>query len=149
MTETELDAPRIWVEFVDPDESAQRFRLDLTWLTSTHRCVFGAGCLGIYRDRPDDGCCTLGAEFTGPEDLARVSAAVQRLDERTWQLRQTGHRLGWHEPIDAPDDAKAPLQQVGVPAQTPACACSSTSPASRAAPGAPCTISPSPKMYLL
>lgn len=107
MTETELDAPRIWVEFVDPDEPAQRFRVDLTWLTSTHRCVFGAGCLGIYRDRPDDGCCTLGAEFTGPEDLARVSVAVQRLDERTWQLRETGHRLGWHERIDAPDDAEA------------------------------------------
>lgn len=99
MSETDLDAPRLWVEFVDPQEPGQRFRVDLTWLTSTYRCVFGTGCPGIVKGRPDDGCCTLGAEFTGPEDVTRVASAVSRLDASTWQLRAVGLEQGWHEAV--------------------------------------------------
>ena len=69
--EVSLDIPRTWIEFVDParpepatyDESMaqaedddaeepQRFRCDLTWLTSSWTCIYGAGCQGIYADRP-------------------------------------------------------------------------------------------------
>jgi len=64
MPETALDIPRMWVEFPDPADAGQRFRCDLTWLTSAWTCIFGSGCAGIYEDRPDDGCCTLGAHFT-------------------------------------------------------------------------------------
>lgn len=99
MSETHLDAPRLWVEFADPGVPNQRFRVDLTWLTSTHRCVFGAGCPGIVKDRPYDGCCTLGAEFTGVQDLTRVAEAVARLDVSTWQLRDAGLAQGWYEAV--------------------------------------------------
>ncbi len=99
MSEADLDATRLWVDFVDPEVPGQRFRVDLTWLTSTHRCVFGQGCPGIYRDRPDDGCCTLGAEFTDDTDVRRVAAAVHRLDSSTWQLRESGLTQGWREPV--------------------------------------------------
>lgn len=112
MSETDPDAPRLWLEFVDPAVAGQRFRVDLTWLTSTHRCVFGTGCPGIVKDRPDDGCCTLGAEFTGAEDVARVSEAVARLDAATWQLYDVGSRDGWHEPVP-PEDADTDSAPVG------------------------------------
>ena len=90
VTETPLDIPRTWVEFVDPataeDDEPQVFRCDLTWLTSSWTCIFGSGCRGIYADRPDDGCCTLGAHFTEDSDLERVRAGVDQLDPTTWQL---------------------------------------------------------------
>lgn len=79
--------PRVWVEFTDPDEVGQRFRCDLTWLTSSYACIFGAGCCGIDADRPDDGCCTLGAHFSDDADAARVGAVVAELDASQWQYR--------------------------------------------------------------
>lgn len=84
--EVDLDHPRTWVEFVDPDEDGQRLRCDLTWLTSNWTCLFGNGCPGIYADRPDDGCCTLGAHFTDADDLARVTAVADRLTPEQWQF---------------------------------------------------------------
>ncbi len=119
VSETHLDAPRLWLEFVDPEVAGQRFRVDLTWLTSTHRCVFGTGCPGIVRDRPYDGCCTLGAEFTGAEDLDRVAGAVARLDASTWQLHDEGSRDGWHEAVPPEgDDVADPGAGGGAPEAT-------------------------------
>ena len=87
MAETPLDIPRTWVEFTDPADAGQRFRCDITWLTSRWTCIFGSGCEGIYAERPDDGCCTLGAHFSDDDDLARVAAVVEQLGEDEWQLR--------------------------------------------------------------
>lgn len=86
MAETPLDIPRTWVEFTDPADSAQRFRCDLTWLTSRWTCIFGNGCEGIYAERPDDGCCTLGAHFSDDDDLERVAAVVEELGPDEWEL---------------------------------------------------------------
>lgn len=80
--------PRLWVEFADPADDDQVFRCDLTWLTSRWSCLFGAGCPGLYTGRPDDGCCTLGAHFSGPEDEQRVAGWVARLDSSLWQLAE-------------------------------------------------------------
>ncbi|GIL35308.1 MULTISPECIES: hypothetical protein [Phycicoccus] len=90
MPEASLDIPRTWAEFADPDDPGQRFRVDLTWLTSSWSCIFGSGCRGIYADRPDDGCCTLGAHFTDDDDLERVRAVVAELGEDEWQ-HHPGH----------------------------------------------------------
>jgi hypothetical protein len=92
-TETPLDTPRSWVEFPDPDVEPdadtgapeQMIRADLTWLTSSWTCVFGSGCAGIYADRPDDGCCTLGAHFSDEDDEERVAEHVSRLTPEVWQ----------------------------------------------------------------
>lgn len=85
VVEAPLNAARIWVEFDDPAITGQRFRCDLTWLTSNWRCLYGDGCRGIYADRPHDGCCTMGAHFTDGEDLDRVAEVVDRLDPDIWQ----------------------------------------------------------------
>lgn len=83
--ETPLDIARMWVEFTDPANAAQRFRCDLTWLTSSWTCIFGSGCRGIYADRPDDGCCTLGAHFSDQDDLERVREVAETLGPDEWQ----------------------------------------------------------------
>lgn len=93
-------ASRTWVEFDDPTEDGQRFRCDLTWLTSDYRCIFGAGCPGIHVDRPDDGCCVLGAHFTDDDDRARVEAVVRDLEPGEWELREAALEDGWTETED-------------------------------------------------
>ena len=98
MPETPLDIPRTWAEFTDPANAGQRFRVDLTWLTSRWTCIFGSGCRGIYADRPDDGCCTLGAHFTDDDDLERVRAVVAELGEDEWQHHPGRGRRGDKEP---------------------------------------------------
>lgn len=96
MPEVSVDAPRAWVEFTDPANEDQVLRCDLTWLTSRYTCIFGHGCPGIYADRPDDGCCTLGAHFSDKADERRVGKVVRRLTDEDWQLRSEG-RKDWVE----------------------------------------------------
>ncbi len=99
--------PRAFVEFDDPADPEQVFRCDLTWLTSRWSCTFGQGCRGIYADRPDDGCCTLGAHFADDEDEQRVAGAVRQLDATTWQHLGSDRVGGWVEvedPAHVPED---------------------------------------------
>ena len=95
--EAPLDGPRTWLEFPDPADAGQVVRCDVTWLTSAWACVFGRGCHGIYAERPDDGCCTLGAHFSDADDEKRVARAVKRLTARQWQYRSQGRADGWTE----------------------------------------------------
>jgi hypothetical protein len=90
--EIDLVFPRAFVEFADPEDSAQVFKCDLTWLTSRWMCIFGQGCRGIYAGRPDDGCCTLGAHFSDADDEKRVRKFVKLLDREHWQFFDAGTR---------------------------------------------------------
>lgn len=92
--ESPLDVARMWVEFTDPDDPGQRFRCDLTWLTSNWTCVYGAGCRGIYADAPDAGCCTLGAHFTEKDDFRLVREVAARLTPQEWQFHDIGYAGG-------------------------------------------------------
>jgi len=101
VVETALETPRTWVEFDNPDDPEERFRCDLTWLTSSWTCIFGAGCQGIYADAPDVGCCTLGAHFSDKDDLKNVKAVVRELGPDEWQYYDEGHSAdGWREKED-------------------------------------------------
>jgi hypothetical protein len=95
--EVDLVFPRAWVEFTDPADESQVFKCDLTWLTSRWTCIFGAGCAGIYADRPYDGCCTLGAHFSDKDDEKRVKKWKKRLDPEHWQFHDQGQGGDWVE----------------------------------------------------
>jgi hypothetical protein len=95
--EVQLPFPRAFAEFVDPDDADQVYRCDLTWLTSYWSCIFGQGCRGIYADRPDDGCCTLGAHFADDDDEQRVAKSVRKLTNDVWQYRKVAKTGGWVE----------------------------------------------------
>ena len=114
MPEVSVGFPRAWAEFGDPDDPDQVFRCDLTWLTSRWTCIFGRGCPGIYADRPDDGCCTLGAHFADTEDEERVAEAVSWLTPEQWQLRDVGLAQGWVEVEDPDDTAAEPSRKTRV-----------------------------------
>ncbi len=102
MVEVKLPFPRAFAEFVDPDDTDQIFRCDLTWLTSRWSCIFGQGCPGIYADRPADGCCTLGAHFADEDDERRVALAAQQLTGSQWQYQRDAEAGGWVE-FEDPD----------------------------------------------
>jgi hypothetical protein len=95
--EVGLDFPRAWVEFPDPSDPEQLFRCDLTWLTSAWTCVYGRGCHGIDKTKPDDGCCVLGAHYSDKADEKRTARYAEMLDESTWQYAKTGRKKGFSE----------------------------------------------------
>lgn len=110
-TEVPLDFQRTWLEIplpesAEPDGTPNEvLRADITWLTSSWNCIFGRGCAGIYADRPTDGCCTLGAHFTGQEDLARVRDAVHNLRPDQWQRHEYAPEDAW---LDEEEDDGEP-----------------------------------------
>lgn len=78
---------REWVSIRDPADPHLRYTFDVTFLLSGYRCIYGAGCPGIYADRPDIGCCTHGAYYVDTQERERVEAAVtQDLDAELMQF---------------------------------------------------------------
>ena len=77
---------RDWVEFENPANPEEIFKCDLTWLTSYWQCIYGNGCCGIDSDKPDAGCCSDGAYYTGKEDEMRVFEAAKKLTRADWQF---------------------------------------------------------------
>jgi len=77
---------RDWVEFENPANPEEIFKCDLTWLTSYWQCIYGNGCCGIDGDKPDAGCCSDGAYYTGKEDEKRVFEAAKKLTRADWQF---------------------------------------------------------------
>ena len=49
---------REWAEFIDPRD-ASRWEIDLTFLASSWKCIYGCGCKGIHGE-PVGGCCQAG-----------------------------------------------------------------------------------------
>ena len=97
---------RLWLELLDEGADGTVYRFDLTWLTSSWTCIFGAGCPGIEQTRPDAGCCVHGAWFSEPADEDRVAAAVARLDPAGWANHdhpEHGASRAWAEADDDGD----------------------------------------------
>ncbi|MEO5711471.1 MAG: hypothetical protein ABIQ59_16810 [Nocardioidaceae bacterium] len=112
MPETDLVIPRAYIEFADPADAAQVFKCDLTWLTSQYMCIFGQGCQGIYSERPDDGCCTLGAHFADKDDEKRTRKYMLELTPETWQFHAEGtaKKNAWVDTDDEGDRKTAVLE---------------------------------------
>ncbi len=106
MPEVDLVFPRAYVEFVNPADETEVMRCDLTWLTSSYKCIFGEGCRGIYADAPDMGCCTLGAHFADKADEKRVAAYVDMLDENLWQQKPQGRAVKKKDWIEVDEDGE-------------------------------------------
>ena len=86
MSEIKPGFARDWVEFTDPNDEEEIFKCDLTWLTSNWTCIYGDGCKGVFKDRPNDGCCTEGAMYSDEEDEERTLKAAAMLTPQMWQF---------------------------------------------------------------
>ncbi|MGH9040743.1 MAG: hypothetical protein ACRDZ3_10995 [Acidimicrobiia bacterium] len=88
---------REWATFEDPDDPRSQWQVDLTFLASPWRCIFGCGCQGVLTaPTPErvEGCCSYGAHFTSDEDRARVEAAARELTAEEWQFAAAGRQKG-------------------------------------------------------
>jgi hypothetical protein len=88
---------REWATFPDPDDANRRWMVDVTWLTSPWRCLFGCGCQGVLTAAAPEmaqGCCSYGAHFSDEDDRDRVLAAAAELRADEWQHHGPGLRRG-------------------------------------------------------
>lgn len=91
-----------WVSFEDPDED-RTWLFDVTFLTSRWSCIYGQGCQGVLTEdhrEAAEGCCSYGAHFTGPDDVAHTEAMAERLTADQWQFRHIGRAQGVVETND-------------------------------------------------
>jgi hypothetical protein len=114
--EVDLDFPRAYVEFANPDDDTEVLRCDLTWLTSGFRCIFGQGCQGIYADSPETGCCTLGAHFADEDDERRVAGFVAQLTPEQWQFHP-GRKVRKRDWIEKDEDGERKTLAIEVDGQ--------------------------------
>ena len=81
--------------FRDPVDGT-RWRVDLEFLASSWRCIWGAGCEGIL-DRPaadlGQGCCSLGAELLDDDEARRIVALAATLDPAVFENHEVA-RVG-------------------------------------------------------
>jgi hypothetical protein len=85
-----------YVSFEDPEEE-RTWVFDLTYLTSSWRCIFAAGCQGVLTGPAEDlvqGCCSYGAHFVDEEDEATTLAYAAQLTAEQWQLKDVARRKG-------------------------------------------------------
>ncbi|MGI8756104.1 MAG: hypothetical protein ACR2MB_09630 [Acidimicrobiales bacterium] len=85
-----------WVSFEDPEED-RTWMFDVTFLMSDWTCIFGRGCKGVLTEDFSgafQGCCSYGAHFTGPDDIAHTQAMAERLTPDQWQFRDIGRAQG-------------------------------------------------------
>ena len=91
-----------WATFIDPRD-ASTWQIDLTFLASAWKCIFGAGCKGIHGDAIF-GCCSSGVfiqasadDEAGAEDFKMVKARVKQLTDEDWDLRKQYRKKWWKE----------------------------------------------------
>ncbi len=86
------ESPRQWLAIPDPDED-RIWMFDVTFLTSSWTCIYGAGCQGVLTGPTPElaqGCCSYGAHLTGIDDARRVEAAALELTPDQWQFHKQG-----------------------------------------------------------
>jgi hypothetical protein len=91
-----------WATFIDPRD-ASTWQIDLTFLASAWKCIFGAGCKGIHGDA-DFGCCSSGVfiqahadDEEGAADFKMVKDRVKQLTDEDWDLRPKFKKNWWKE----------------------------------------------------
>ena len=72
-----------YVAFDSPDEH-RTYAFDVTFLTSSWTCIYGAGCQGVLTADATDmeqGCCSYGAHFVDEDDANRTLSYADRLTD--------------------------------------------------------------------
>jgi len=88
---------REWVTFPDPKRKKHVWHIDVTYLTSAHTCIFGAGCQGVLTEKSPElsqGCCSYGAHASDAKDRKHVEKVVAKLTDEDWQFRKKGMKKG-------------------------------------------------------
>jgi hypothetical protein len=86
--------------FPAPDDDGHQFRVNVSFLLSNYRCIYGCGCPSISADpaRSHLGCCGHGVEFVSDDDFDHVAAMVDELTgEDSDNIAQIRGPKGWYQ----------------------------------------------------
>ena len=91
-----------WATFIDPRD-ASTWQIDLTFLGSAWKCIYGCGCKGIH-GAAVGGCCQAGVfiqasgeDEEGAQDFKMVKERVKQLTSEDWDLRDKFKKNWWKE----------------------------------------------------
>ncbi len=88
---------REWVTIPVAGKSREQWQVDVTYLTSNYRCIFGDGCQGVLTEPAAElvqGCCSYGAHANSPADQRHVEKMSKQLRADEWQYQAEGKRRG-------------------------------------------------------
>lgn len=103
-----------WLEFADPDDPDEFFRIDLTFFLSHYNCIYGRGCPSIKLQKTEDesvGCCSQGASFCSQEDYENVADQVEKLTYADCANLDHVNEHGWF--VRAPSGYARNLRKLG------------------------------------
>ncbi|MDZ4828520.1 MAG: hypothetical protein SGJ13_18930 [Actinomycetota bacterium] len=88
---------REWVTIPIPGKEPKQWQIDVTFLMSSWRCIFGQGCQGVLTEPASElvqGCCSYGAHADGKKDKEKIDKIAKRLTDEEWQFRSVGMKKG-------------------------------------------------------
>lgn len=91
--------PIEWLTFPAPDDPERQFRINVSFMLSNYRCIYGCGCPGLlnHHAQPDIACCELGVRFMDDDDFAHVSAMVDQLTPEDCDNLDHVRTRGWYK----------------------------------------------------
>lgn len=105
---------REWVSIIDPDAPHERYVFDVSFLLSTYRCIFGAGCPGTDPQKgPSFGCCTVGAYYVDEDDRVAVETKVDLLGPEWMQHYGEALRRGVSAKVPGEEEGRTRVKDGG------------------------------------
>jgi hypothetical protein len=88
---------REWITIPVPGKERRQWQIDVTFLASSWRCIYGQGCQGVLTEPAAElvqGCCSYGAHASDRKDRDKVDKLARRLTDDEWQFRAVGLKKG-------------------------------------------------------
>jgi hypothetical protein len=90
-------ASREWITIPVPGKEKKQWQIDVTFLASSYRCIFGQGCQGVLTEPAAElvqGCCSYGAHANDKKDQDKITKLAKKLTDDEWQFRSVGMKKG-------------------------------------------------------
>jgi len=88
---------REWITIPVSGKERKQWEIDVTFLSSSWRCIYGQGCQGVLTEPAPElvqGCCSYGAYEADKKVKERVEKLAKKLTADEWQFRAQGLKKG-------------------------------------------------------
>ena len=92
-----VEATREWITIPVPGKEKKQWQIDVTYLATSYRCIFGQGCQGVLTEPAPElvhGCCSYGAYESDKKTKDKVEKLAKRLSDDEWQYKKVGLKKG-------------------------------------------------------
>jgi hypothetical protein len=92
-----MGATREWITIPVPGKERKQWQIDITFMCSSWRCIFGQGCQGVLTEPAAElvhGCCSYGAHASDKKDREKIDKLAKKLSDEEWQFRPIGMKKG-------------------------------------------------------